>query len=222
MVAGPVKRAVASCRLGLWPFSIVPSPTPCSQPRQPAFPLHSEKQAASAEPCESASFGRAALSPKNIARRDGKRPGGADENGMTGLCSNVAAPAAISLCDCGIGRAGALALVLAASNAPGLYRGSLRLVATEAPRCNSRLRPIPNATGLAGGSLRSVLQACPVDRYVRCYRLARWVVTFDATGLPAASLRSQLQACPIDGCVQACQRLPEAKSVNIHWPGQWH
>ena len=60
-----------------------------------------------------------------------------------------------------------------------------------------------NATGLPGGSLRSLLQrtaskpaamppACPVDRYVPCYsgqhpsqlqchRLARWIVTFLAT-----------------------------------------
>ena len=65
--------------------------------------------------------------------------------------------------------------------------------------------------------------ACPVDRYVpatrdrKCYRLARWIVTFlatrtaratwNATGLPGGSLRSSLHgqlrpgmppACPVD------------------------
>ena len=115
-----------------------------------------------------------------------------------------------------------------------------------------------NATGLPGGSLRSLLQgtasklpgmppACPVDRYVPCYRgrhrsylechrLARWIVTFlatgdgieatwNATGLPGGSLRSLLQGAAsvsihsgtitaggiIGGCVYRCV----AMSVTI-------
>ena len=114
-----------------------------------------------------------------------------------------------------------------------------------------------NATGLPGGSLRSLLQgttwqlpgmppACPVDRYVPCYRgphgnclechrLARWIVTFlatgdrmatawNATGLPGGSLRSLLQgtawqlpgmppACPVDRYVP-CYRGPMATAWN--------
>ena len=60
-----------------------------------------------------------------------------------------------------------------------------------------------NATGLPGGSLRSLLQRTASKR-LECHRLARWIVTFlatqdsfetalNATGLPGGSLRSLLQ-----------------------------
>jgi len=152
-----------------------------------------------------------------------------DVSGLTGGRSNVAPPAAIPLRDCGTGRAAALTLRLAASNAPGLHRGSLRSSLQKRGaatlHCNEFQMP----------------PAWPVDRYVRCYRLARWIVTFAATGLPGGPLRSQPQACPTNlaftparskerkyplakpvalAVVDAAQAV--AESARIHRPSRWH
>jgi len=129
-----------------------------------------------------------------------------DENGLSGLCSNIALPAAIPLCDCRICRAGALTPGLAASNAPGLHRGSLRSSPQKRHaatlRCNQFQMP----------------PACRVDRYVCCYRPVREIVAF----APARSKERKYRlakpvALAVVGAVQAV-----APCARIHRPSLWH
>ena len=61
-------------------------------------------------------------------------------------------------------------------NATGLPGGSLRSLLQQA-----NAKPPQNATGLPGGSLRSLLHARRPSPPHKCHRLARWIVTFLAT-----------------------------------------
>ena len=66
--------------------------------------------------------------------------------------------------------------------------------------CYTDGRPVrqENATGLPGGSLRSLLHRRAPGSPRKCHRLARWIVTFLATQTGARFAKKMPPACPVD------------------------